>query len=99
MAKLGIDLQDGFEGDEVIVKIDGEERFRRSDVTTKRVLGLAANAKFEVPDGAVSVEICVPNRGIETRLELDVSGDTYVGVSLEGGEMPAIVRSKKFGYG
>lgn len=99
MARLGIDLQDGFQGDEVIVTIDGDERFRKRGVMTKRVLGLAANTRLEVPEGTVNVQISIPSRGVEKQLALDVSGDAWLGVSVSGDEITTTVSEKKFGYG
>jgi hypothetical protein len=99
MAKLGIDLQDGFEGDDVVVKINGQEVMRRGDVSTKRILGLAGSHRAEVGNGPVTIEVSVPSRRIEHRLEVDASNDVYVGLSLVNGRLEPIIRKKPFGYG
>ena len=99
MAKLGVHLQDGFSGDEVVVKVNGEERLRRSAVSTRRVLGLAERAEIEVEDGPLSIEISVPNRGLEKRVEIEASGEIHLGASLAGDGIRVITRDKPFGYG
>lgn len=99
MARLGIHLQDGFTGDEVVVKVNGEERLRREDVRTKRVLGLAERVELEVDDGPLSVEVSAPNRGLEKRIELEASDEAHLGVSLTNGEIRVISRKTRFGYG
>ncbi|MDQ3283739.1 MAG: hypothetical protein M3Q69_20245 [Acidobacteriota bacterium] len=99
MATLGIDFQDGFENDEVLVRIGGEERFHRSGVTTKRVLGLAAHTKFALPDSAASVEIAVPTRGLARQIEVELARDTYLGISITSGDIVVITRHQRFGYG
>src|SRR5258706_8256545 len=64
MAQLRIDLQDGFQDDDVVVKVDGEERLRQAGVTTKKVLGLAGSVTVDVPEGQRSIELSVPSRGV-----------------------------------
>ena len=99
MARLGVHLQDGFSGDEVVVKVNGKERLRRSAVSTRRVLGLAERAEIEVEDGPLSIEISVPNRGLEKCVEIEASGEVHLGASLAGDGIRVITRDKPFGYG
>lgn len=99
MARLGIHLQDGFNGDVIVVKVNGEERLYREGVRTKRVLGLAEHVELDVEDGPLSVEVSVPNRGLEKCVELEASGEAHVGVSLSGDEIRVISRKTRFGYG
>lgn len=99
MARVGIHLQDGFTGDQVVVRVNGEERLRRDDVRTRRVLGLAEHAELDVDDGPLSIEVSVPGRGLEKRLELEASGEVHVGVSLAGDDVRMITRKTPFGYG
>src|ERR1041385_3110735 len=99
MAKLGIDFQDGLENDDVVVRVDGRELFRRSGMNTKRVLGLAGSNRYDVDDRTVSVDVSVPSRGIEHRFDVDATNDVYVGVSLAKDGIRTIVSGKPFGYG
>src|SRR5262245_44780574 len=99
MARLGLHLQDGFTGDEVVVKVNGEERLHRDEVRTRRVLGLAEHVELDVADGPLTVEVSLPARGLTKRLELTAEGEVYVGISLAGGELRLITSKTPFGYG
>jgi hypothetical protein len=99
MTRLGIHLQDGFTGDEIVVKINGEERLRRKDVRTKRVLGLAEHAELDVDDGPLSIAVSVPSRGLEKRIELEGSDEAYIGISLIDDDIRMIRSKTPFGYG
>lgn len=97
---LAIDLQDGFDGDTVIIRVNGEERFEKENVTTMRLTGLADDTfRTQVEPGSVKVEIAVPSRNLSESFTLDVAGDTYVGVSIQGGRLQHIIRDRPFGYG
>ena len=95
MPTLSIHLQDGFDDDEVAILIDGEERARRSGVTTKRLYGLAET--IELPaSGRVTLEIRV--RNLSKTLEPDVTRDVFVGVSLQNGGIQTVVSVEPYGY-
>jgi hypothetical protein len=96
MPRLSIDLQDGFEHDEVVIFVDGEERARRSDVTTKKLYGLAETIELTVPEG--SVELRIKTRNASKTLRLDATRDLWIGVSLQGGEIRAAVSVEPYGY-
>ena len=96
MPRLTIDLQEGFSGDEVIVRVNGREVERRLGVRTKRVLGLAQSVAIDVPDGAVNLEVDVPTRGV--RATTDVR-HPQLGVSLEGNGIQFVQSDEEFGYG
>jgi hypothetical protein len=99
MPKLRIDLQDGFQDDDVVVKVDGEERLRQTGVTTKKVLGLAGSVTVDVPEGQRSIELSVPGRGVTKQIDVDTQKTTHVGLSLAGQEVTVLARDKPFGYG
>jgi len=98
MVTLGIDLQDGFEDDTVVMQINGEEVFRKEHVTTNLLLGLAASFETEVEKGPVSVEISVETRDIVETIPLDVSADTYLGVSVVNDRIEQIISDEPFVY-
>ena len=96
MPTLTIDLQEGFAGDEVIVRVNGREVVRRPGVKTKRMLGLAQSLEVPVPDGAVSLEIEVQAKRARGTTAVHHS---HLGVSLVGNEVRFIEADKPFGYG
>jgi hypothetical protein len=99
MAKLGIHLQNGFDGDEVVVLANGNELMHRHDVSTRRILGLAVHEEFEVGNGPLSLDVSIPSRGIRKRIEVEEGQERYIGLSLENGDLRVIQRSTPFGYG
>ena len=98
MVKLGIDLQEGFDHDTVILRLNGVEAFHREGVTTRQILGLAAQFEAEVEAGFVETEIDVATLGISARVARDVATDTYVGVSVVGGMIHLIDSDAPFTY-
>lgn len=96
---LRVDFQDGFQGDEVVVSVDGSERLRRAEVSTKRVIGLAGKDTIEIEQGPHTVLISVPGRGISKQIAIDVNDDAYLGVSITHENIDTIVRGEPFGYG
>jgi hypothetical protein len=99
MASLHIHLQEGFCGEEVVVTVDGEERLRKGDVRTRRMLALASHDTFDVAEGPHAVDISIPARGIEKRIDVDAQGDVYVGLGLASDGLRVRVRDTRFGYG
>lgn len=92
-------LQEGFSGDEVVVRIDGREVFHRSGVKTRTQIGRAATHEENVPAGAVAVEISLPARKLGLRLPLQLTQDTYLGVSLTPeGQIAHVLSHEPFGY-
>ena len=98
MSRLRVDLQEGFAGDDVDIKINGRESLHKKGVTTKRALGLATSSEIEVPDGPVSVEIEVPTKQLSKTISLEGAESSHLGVSIQDGEIKIIVSSKRFGY-
>ncbi len=99
MAAVHIDLQDGFENDTVVLRLDGGEIYRRQDLTTQLLYGLADSIETRVEVGSVRLEIAVESRGLTLALPLDVSGDVFVGFAVEGAGIRPIVSDTPFGYG
>ena len=99
MPQLRIDLQDGFDGDTVVVTVNGEEIFREQGVRTKTQVGAARYVKMEVEIGATTVMVTLPERGLTEMFELDITGPTFLGVSLQPGDtLTHCVQSTPFRY-
>lgn len=98
MALLHIDLQEGFADDTVTLQVNGKKVFSRECVTTRLLLGLADSVKSQVEKGLVTIEARVETRGIAKTIRLNVSADTYVGVSVVNDRIEHLVSGKPFGY-
>lgn len=98
MPKLGLDLQEGFTGDVVSVRVNGRESFRKEGVTTRRMLGLAVSSEIEVPEGTATIEIRIPTKNLSKTITLETATSIFLGVSVGSGEIEHIVSREPFGY-
>lgn len=99
MPVLHTALQDGFNGDEVIMRVAGREVFRQPAVRTRTQIGLAATQDIAVDSGSVAIEVALPQRHIAQNLSLQVTKDTYLGLSvLPDGSLRHVVSDEPFGY-
>jgi hypothetical protein len=98
MARLSIDLQDGFTDDTVVLHVGGKERFHKQHVSTKPVIGWAESFQTEVSSGRVNLRVTVPTQGIVKTIPLEVSSDTHLGLSIVNGELEHIVSDQPFTY-
>ena len=100
MATLQIDLQDGFVGDDVVVRIDGGEVYRKTGVRTDLRLGLADSFRAPVPSdpGPVEVEVAIPARKLVRTLEIRAHDHPHIGVSISDGCLELRPSAVSFGY-
>jgi hypothetical protein len=98
VATLNIALREGFSGQPVVVRVDGEEHFRADDVRTRMQIGLAQEVRVEVDPGRHAVEVVAGD--VATSLEVDVPEQAHVGVSLARTQdrLETQVSDRPFGY-
>lgn len=87
MATLTVDLQDGFEGDEVVIAIDGREVFRKQGVKTRHQIGLAERVPIEVDSRQCRLQVSLPERSLQRELLVDTAAGPILAVSLIGGQI------------
>jgi len=95
---LGVDFQDGFVNDTVVLKIEGNEVFREAHLSTSILLGLAGSFKTEVEAERISVEVEIPTKNLERVIEVDVLEDVYLGISVVDNSIDYVVSDEPFGY-
>ncbi len=98
MVTLSIDFQEGFANDTVSLRINGEEVFRKEDVSTKLLLGKAEALKTTVEAGQVVIEIMIQTRDIAITIPFEISADTHLGISVVNGRIEYVVSDEPFGY-
>ncbi|MBO1266680.1 hypothetical protein [Arthrobacter cavernae] len=86
MQELLIILQDGFDADEVAVTVNGKEARRDRDVTTRMLLGMAAEVTVELPAKGATVGVEVSSRRLSAARKL-VGKPKSLLVSIEDGEL------------
>lgn len=97
-AELSIALQDGFEEDLVVVRVNGDEVLRRPAVTTDIRIGLAYSFDVRAERLPADLVVEVPTRGVSGRTTVEASGPLYVGASVVGGAVQFRVSQNPFGY-
>jgi len=95
---LKVDLQEGFSGETIVLRINGEEAYRGTP-RTRTQIGLADTRSFELPGRQHTLEVEIPGSGVAKSLILELNQDLYVGVTLrEGGEISSRISLEPFGY-
>jgi hypothetical protein len=94
---LSIDLQDGFADDTVVLRVNGDQVFRKEHVTTKGPLGYAESFAVNVSEGALTLEVDIEAKAAEI-IPLEVHRDTFIGISIFGGVVDYLVSDEPFRY-
>lgn len=104
MAKftLFVDIQEGFKDDTVIVKVNGNDVFKKEHITTSLLEGPAASFSIDVNEGLAIVKAVVPHRNLQGSQEFQVDSDIYLGISIIESDRQEkirfITRDRPFGY-
>ena len=98
MSSIRIALQDGFEDDSVVVKVNGKEVFKQESIKTKRQIGKAASFEVEVEEGSVNVEVSLPLKNLSDIIAVKVSDKVFLGVSVVENKIEHKVSSEPFRY-
>ena len=86
MQELLIILQDGFNGDEVAITVNGKEARYDRDVTTRELLGMAEEVSVELPAKGATVGVEVTSRSLSAEKKLHGRPRSLL-VSIEDGEL------------
>ncbi|MEV0379422.1 hypothetical protein [Nonomuraea sp. NPDC050643] len=99
MTSARIDFTEGFDNDEIIVRVNGEIAFHGRNVTTSPLIGLAESVELTLPGEHAEAEIELPGRGAATRLDLRASRQVAVSVSGSALSHTVSAEGTEFGYG
>lgn len=97
MPAITLDLQEGFAGEAVEVRLDGAPVWR-GEVRTDWSIGLAERVEIEVPAGGGTIAVAVPSRDAAIDLPLQPGEAPVLGVSLIGGGLVARRSDGPFRY-
>jgi len=99
MPLLHVAFKDGFDNDEVVVRVNGAEVFRRAGVSTKNQISYADAFETDVAAGRTDVDVEVVTKRQHASIPLPIREATYVGVSLDlNGRLTHEVSAQPFGY-
>jgi hypothetical protein len=100
MTTLYVHLREGFTGEPVTVRIDGQLRLDSAPIRTRMQVGLAKVLEVDVPRGAVEVEVSLPSRDIAHRVSVPVDdAPVHVGITMDDdGALSHVVSDHAFRY-
>ena len=99
---LVIDLQSGFTGQQVEIRLNGKEVFKADHITTRKLFGLATSVKLEEYSRNEHIAATLIVEGMpDYTFELgpDTDEGEFIGVNLEEGKLKHICSLRPFGYG
>jgi len=92
-----IAFTDGFVGDAAVVRVDGNVALALEAVTTQLLLGMADERTLPVPNGPVTLEVELPERGLVAASTLDPE-TAAVTVAIEGGDLTIRPHRQALGF-
>ena len=95
---LSIALQDGFENEPVIVRVNRREVYRNKAVQTDYRISLADSFEMPLPDSPVVIEVELPEQSITDSLQFDGDTTLYVGISWLEDKLTLKTSKTPFGY-
>jgi hypothetical protein len=99
MAVLSIHLQEGFDDDTAVIRLNGAECARRAHLTTKRLLGYAEIVDLQKPAQAdLRLELLLPERNLSASAAIPASGNSFVAANVVDGQVRIVVRDRPFSY-
>lgn len=86
MQELLVILQDGFDGDDVTITVNGKEAHHEPGASTKMLLGMAAEISVELPAKGATVGVEIPSREMSAAITLHGRPKSLL-ASVEGDEL------------
>lgn len=71
---------------------------RKDNVTTKSQIGYAGSFETNSHAGPVTNDILLPIRNLSETVQLQLTAATFVGVSIQQGEINCRISDQPFGY-
>ena len=87
MIALTLDLQEGFEGDLVVIAVDGRELYRKSGIRTRLQIGLAERVRLDVEPGRHLLRVSLPGRNAQGERHFDAESEPVLAASLINGRI------------
>lgn len=98
MIPLTIDLQEGFDNDEVIICVSDQPVYTKSGVTTNWSIGLADSIPLTVAAGRLAVQIQLPRKELAAQIELEAAVHPYLACSVRLGRLYCTPAEQRFLY-
>ena len=92
-------FQDGFSNDDVVVRVNGREVLRESNLSgNDPAVPLAATREIELPPAGGKLDVTVPTRGLSGSFDVNFAESPYLGVAIVNGKLAVRRSSTPFMY-
>lgn len=98
MPLFTIDLQEGFDDENISINIDGLDVFQGKNIITRNQIGLAKQIKKDLQSGNHTIHINLENRGVNETFSIDSAATPYLGISVEDNKIIFTPEATAFGY-
>jgi len=99
MQTLHLELQEGFEDDRVVARLNGVEILNLDHVTTRMQTGFAAAGTTQAPEGQAVLEVSLPASGQQASTEINLIQTLWVGINVGAGKAIQFrISQAPFGY-
>jgi len=99
MQTLHLELQEGFEDDRVVARLNGVEILNLDHVTTRMQTGFAAAGTVQAPDGQAVLEVSLPASGQQASTEINLIQTLWAGINVGAGKAIQFrISQAPFGY-
>jgi hypothetical protein len=95
---LHVALQEGFDNDRVLISLNDKSIYDKAAVTTDLRIGRADAVEVPLEEGALRLQVSLPDRDLSGSIVIRGKDTVYVGVSMSNGEMQFTVSHEPFGY-
>jgi len=95
---LHVALQEGFDNDNVVIRLNDEPIYESAGVTTDLRIGRADAVDVPLTDGRLRLIVSLPDRHMSAAVVVQGTDAVYVGVSVEGDTVEFTVSDQPFGY-
>jgi hypothetical protein len=80
---LTIDFREGFYDDTVIVLIDGNEVFRKANITSKTMTGFAEAITVKLESGNHNLHVKLLEKEVSQKINLEIHNSLYLGLNYK----------------
>ena len=95
---LHVALQEGFDNDNVLMRLNDEPIYESAGVTTDLRVGRADALEVPLKEGRLRLSVSLPDRDLTGSVVIRSTNTVHVGVSVEGDAVEFTVSDQPFGY-
>lgn len=95
---LHVALQEGFDNDNVLMRLNDEPIYESARVTTDLRIGRADAVDVPLGEGRLRLSVFLPDRDLTGSVVIQSKKIVHVGVSVHGDTIEFTVSDRPFGY-